>query len=96
MMLRQVFIVSVLNFKSLRHRLWRSLVIVVGMACVSGVLLSMLSLTEGESAPYRTRIVVVRPQDPTQFNGTVVLEWLNVSSGFDTLLHEYRASKQTR
>jgi hypothetical protein len=46
-MLRQIFIVSAINFKSLKQRLWRSLVIVVGMACVIGVLLSMLSLTEG-------------------------------------------------
>ena len=51
-MLRQIFVVCVLNFKSLRQRLWRSLVIVVGMACVIGVLLSMLSLTEGMLAAY--------------------------------------------
>ena len=31
-MLRQIFVVSAINFKSLRQRLWRSLVIVVGMA----------------------------------------------------------------
>jgi putative ABC transport system permease protein len=46
-MLRQIWIVSILNFKSLRSRFWQSLVIVVGMGCVIGVLLSMLSLTEG-------------------------------------------------
>ncbi len=51
-MLRQIFIVSAINFRSLRQRLWRSLVIVVGMACVIGVLLSMLSLTEGMLAAY--------------------------------------------
>ena len=51
-MLRQIFIVSAINFKSLKQRLWRSLVIVVGMACVIGVLLSMLSLTEGMLAAY--------------------------------------------
>ena len=51
-MLRQIFIVSALNFRSLRQRLWRSLVIVVGMGCVIGVLLSMLSLTEGMLAAY--------------------------------------------
>ena len=42
------------------------------------------TLNEGDAAPYRTRIVVVRPEDPVQFNGTVVLEWLNVTSGFDS------------
>ena len=36
-----------------------------------------------ESAPYRTRIVVYRPADPTRFNGTVAVEWLNVSGGID-------------
>ena len=52
-MLRQIFVVSAINFKSLRQRVWRSLVIVVGMACVCGVLLSMLSLTEGMLATYK-------------------------------------------
>jgi hypothetical protein len=35
------------------------------------------------SAPYATRIVVVRPKDPKAFNGTVVVEWLNVTGGLD-------------
>ena len=35
------------------------------------------------SAPYRTRIVVRAPADPAKFNGTVVVEWLNVSGGGD-------------
>jgi hypothetical protein len=35
------------------------------------------------SAPYRTRIVVRTPTDPSRFNGTVVVEWLNVSGGGD-------------
>ena len=35
------------------------------------------------SAPYRTRIVVRTPSDPSRFNGTVVVEWLNVSGGGD-------------
>jgi hypothetical protein len=34
-------------------------------------------------APYRTRLLVRRPSDPDKFNGTVVVEWLNVSSGVD-------------
>ena len=40
-------------------------------------------LTEDASADYRTRIVVRRPADDAEFNGTVVLEWLNVSGGLD-------------
>jgi Alpha/beta hydrolase domain len=35
------------------------------------------------TAPYATRIVVVRPSDPKKFNGTVVVEWLNVTAGTD-------------
>jgi hypothetical protein len=35
------------------------------------------------TAPYATRIVVVRPKDPKKFNGTVAVEWLNVTGGLD-------------
>jgi hypothetical protein len=35
------------------------------------------------SAPYRTRILVRAPSDPKDFSGTVVVEWLNVSSQVD-------------
>jgi hypothetical protein len=41
------------------------------------------SLERGPSAEYRTRMVVRRPQEPADRSGTVVLEWLNVSSGAD-------------
>jgi hypothetical protein len=41
------------------------------------------SVTSGASAPYTTRIAVYRPIDPQKFNGTVVVEWLNVSGGTD-------------
>jgi hypothetical protein len=40
-------------------------------------------LVEDGSAGYRTRVVVRRPESPDAFNGTVVVEWLNVSAGFD-------------
>jgi hypothetical protein len=33
--------------------------------------------------PYKTRMVVVRPKDPKDFNGTVVVEWFNVTGGVD-------------
>jgi hypothetical protein len=36
-----------------------------------------------ETVPYTTRIVTVRPSDTKKFNGTVVVEWLNVSGGAD-------------
>ena len=35
------------------------------------------------TAPYTTRAVVMRPIEPRQFNGTIVVEWLNVSGGAD-------------
>ncbi len=36
------------------------------------------------SARYKTRVVVVRPRDAAKFNGTVLVEWLNVTGGQDT------------
>ncbi len=33
--------------------------------------------------PYKTRIVVRRPADKSRFNGTVLVEWYNVTNGFD-------------
>jgi hypothetical protein len=37
-----------------------------------------------ETAPYTTRVVVRRPKDAVDFNGTLVVEWLNVSAGRDS------------
>ena len=51
-MLRQIWIVSALNFKSLRSRLWQSMVIVVGLAATIGVMLSMLSVSAGMREAY--------------------------------------------
>src|SRR3954454_22889892 len=34
-------------------------------------------------APFTTRVIVHRPADPKKFNGTVFVEWLNVSIGGD-------------
>jgi len=39
------------------------------------------SIAPTTSAFYRTRILVRRPSDPAHFNGTVVVEWMNVSAG---------------
>jgi len=41
------------------------------------------SVSPGDSAGYTTRILVRRPTARARFNGTVVIEWLNVSGGFD-------------
>ncbi len=41
------------------------------------------AVTPAGSEPYKTRLLVRRPKNPAKFNGTVVLEWQNVSGGFD-------------
>ncbi|WP_407684869.1 alpha/beta hydrolase domain-containing protein [Mycobacterium sp. HUMS_1102779] len=41
------------------------------------------SVTPCETADYTTRLVVVTPADRARFNGTVLVEWLNVSGGID-------------
>ena len=35
------------------------------------------------SQPYKSRMIVRRPSDPARFNGTVAVEWLNVTVGAD-------------
>lgn len=37
-----------------------------------------------EAEPYRTRVLVRRPADPVRFSGVLLVEWLNVTGGFDT------------
>jgi hypothetical protein len=39
------------------------------------------TIAPASTATYRTRILVRRPRDPAHFNGTVVVEWMNVSVG---------------
>src|SRR5690242_7543315 len=34
-------------------------------------------------APFTTRVVACRPSEASRFNGSVVVEWLNVSGGLD-------------
>jgi hypothetical protein len=40
------------------------------------------TITDG-GHPYRTRMVVRRPASQSDFNGTVLLEWQNVTAGYD-------------
>lgn len=42
------------------------------------------SATPATTAPFVTRLVVVRPDRARDFSGTVFQEWLNVSAGFDS------------
>lgn len=37
----------------------------------------------GTTADYKVRIVIYRPIDAADFNGTLIVEWLNVSGGVD-------------
>jgi hypothetical protein len=41
------------------------------------------TVTEVGTAPYRTRLIVRRPADADDFDGTVFVEWLNVTAGVD-------------
>jgi hypothetical protein len=41
------------------------------------------SQTTEDRADYTTRVVVLTPTDHAAFNGTVIVEWLNVSGGID-------------
>jgi Alpha/beta hydrolase domain len=37
----------------------------------------------GADIPYKSRIIVRRPRDAAKFNGTVLVEWQNVTAGYD-------------
>jgi Alpha/beta hydrolase domain len=41
------------------------------------------SVEHADAQPFTTRLLVRRPADRDRFDGTVVLEWLNVSGGID-------------
>jgi hypothetical protein len=49
-----------------------------------------LRLSRLGAKPYRTRLLVRRPKDPRKFNGAVVVEWLNVSAGYDIACADVR------
>lgn len=42
------------------------------------------TVSTGAAEPYVTRLLVRYPSDPEAFDGTVFVEWLNVSAGIDT------------
>lgn len=47
--------------------------------------------TPSTSAPYVTRIIVRRPMDPLKFNGTVLLDWVNVTAQFENAVDTVEA-----
>jgi hypothetical protein len=44
----------------------------------------MWNIKPATSAAYKTRIIVDAPKNPAKFSGNVLVEWMNVSAGFDT------------
>jgi hypothetical protein len=47
---------------------------------ISGIATSRI---DGATAPFTTRFILRRPLDPAAFNGTVVLDWVNVTAQFE-------------
>src|SRR5688500_4099487 len=41
------------------------------------------SLRPARTAPFTTRLLVIRPADASRFNGTVIVNWQNVTAGFE-------------
>ena len=50
-----------------------------------------VSGTVGAGVPYTTRIIVFRPSEPRDFNGTVVLDWVNVTAQFENAVDTLEA-----
>ena len=76
---RQIAAVTAVNIAGLPQRLWTSLVIVVGMACVVGVLLSMLSFSAGlarsiEAAAAPDRAIVIRTGGRDEYGTAITRE----------------------
>jgi putative ABC transport system permease protein len=75
----QTLVLSRLGLASLPQRLWPALVIVLSMACVVGVLLSMLSETEGLVRAYRSnadtkRAIVLSAQTLSEYGNGISRE----------------------
>jgi alpha/beta hydrolase family protein len=47
----------------------------------------------GNTAPYTTRIIVTRPSNPKRFNGTVLLDWANVTAQFENAVDTLEAHR---
>ena len=46
------------------------------------------------SAAYRTRVIVRRPAEAADFNGTVVLDWVNVTAQFENAVTSLEARER--
>lgn len=58
---------------------------------VSGTALRHQAAGVIKTAPYTTRIIVTRPSDPERFNGTVLLDWVNVTAQFENAVDSIEA-----
>jgi hypothetical protein len=47
------------------------------------------SVEAAGEAPFKTRILVKRPKDPARFNGTVIVEWANVTIGHELIVADF-------
>ena len=61
---------------------------------VSGTASSYVGQGAPGQADYTTRIVVMTPTDTAKFNGTVLVEWLNVSGGIDAAAIWFMAHRE--
>jgi hypothetical protein len=52
------------------------------------------SVAPSRSAEFKTRVVVLKPMDPSRFNGTVIVEWLNVTGGLDAPAEWFMAHRE--
>lgn len=48
---------------------------------------------EGPDAPYTTRIILRRPESAEQFNGTLLLDWVNVTAQFENAVDTLEAHR---
>ncbi|MEB4209054.1 alpha/beta hydrolase domain-containing protein [Mycobacterium sp. 94-17] len=53
-------------------------------------------VTPSGTTDYTTRVVALTPSDPARFNGTVLVEWLNVSGGIDAAAVWMMAGREIR
>jgi hypothetical protein len=52
------------------------------------------TVRENGSSPFTTRLVLARPADGAKFNGTVIVEWMNVSGALDAPVAWHMAHRE--
>src|SRR3979490_1793820 len=77
--MRQLLLVTAMNLRNLRGRLWSSMVIVIGMAGVVGVFVSLLAMSDGflravNHAGRADRAIVIRAGSEDETNSSITRE----------------------